>query len=110
VALTELHESLVGNPLKGVIEIVTGGRGEPGHHARVGRVSQDIHMDLIASMPEHTVRATTVRESPRVAETVKHISEQGQKAGMVQPVTTKPFVGPEGGIGVVVHLSKTRKK
>jgi hypothetical protein len=66
-------------------------------------------MDLAASMPELTVRATTVRGSPRVAETVKHVLEQGQKARTVQPVTTKPSVGPKGGIGAVVHLSKTSK-
>jgi hypothetical protein len=45
-----------------------------------------------------------------VAKTVEHIPEQGQKAGTVQPVVTEPSIGPEGGIGVVIHLSETRKK
>jgi hypothetical protein len=66
-------------------------------------------MDLAAFMPELTVWVTTVRESPRVAETVKHVSKQGQKAGTVQPVATEPSIGPEGGVGVVVHLLGTRK-
>jgi hypothetical protein len=46
----------------------------------------------------------------RVAKTVQHILEQGGKTGVVQPLTTEPSVGSEGGIGVVVHLSKTREK
>jgi hypothetical protein len=110
VALVELREGLVSSSLQGVVEIVAGGHGEPGHHARVGRVSQDIHVDLIASMLELTVRMTTVRGSPRVAEMVKHVPEQGRKAGTVQPVATEPSVGPEGDIGVVIHLPTTRKK
>jgi hypothetical protein len=65
---------------------------------------------LIASTPELTVRVTTVRGSPCVAETVEHVPKQGQKARTVQPITTEPSVGPEGGIGIVIHLSKTRKK
>jgi hypothetical protein len=32
------------------------------------------------------------------------------KTGVVQPVATEPSIGSEGGIGVVIHLSKTRKK
>ena len=68
MVLTELRGGLVGSPLHGVIEVVAGGRGEPGHHARVERVSRDIHMDLAASMPELTVWATTVCRSPHVAE------------------------------------------
>jgi hypothetical protein len=28
----------------------------------------------------------------------------------VQPITTEPSIGLEGGVGVVVHLSKIRKK
>jgi hypothetical protein len=67
-------------------------------------------MDLAASTLKLTVRATTVRRSPRVAETVEHILEQGRKAGTMQPVATEPSVGPESGIGVVIHLSETRKK
>jgi hypothetical protein len=110
VALTELYEGLVGSPLQSVVEVVVGGRGEPGHHAWVRRVSQDVHMDLAASTPKLTVRADMVRGSPCVAETVEHVSEQGQKTQTLQPVTMEPSVGPKGGIGVVVHLSKTWKK
>jgi hypothetical protein len=44
-----------------------------------------------------------------VAETVKHIPEQGRKDGTVQPVATKPSVSHEGGVGVVIHLSEIRK-
>jgi hypothetical protein len=72
-------------------------------------VSRDVHVDLAASTPELMVRAATVRGSPRVAETVQHVSKQGQKAGMVQPVAPKPSIGPEGGIGAVIHLSETRE-
>jgi hypothetical protein len=99
----------VGSPLEGVIEVIADGRGEPGRHAWVRRVSRDIHVDLTASTPELTVRMNTVRGSPHVADTVEHIPEQGQKAGTVQPVATEPSIGLEGDIGVVIHLSKTRK-
>jgi hypothetical protein len=105
VALTELYEGLVGNPLQGVIEIIAGGHGELDRHARVGRVSQDVHVDLAASTPELTVRG-----NPRVAKMVKHVPEQCRKARTVQPVITKPSIGPEGGVGVVVHLSTTRNE
>jgi hypothetical protein len=64
----ELREGLVGSPLQGVIEVIAGGRGVPGHHARVGRVSRDVHVDLVAFTLELTVWATTVRGSPRVSE------------------------------------------
>jgi hypothetical protein len=47
---------------------------------------------------------------PHVAKMVEHIPEQSWKAGMVQPITIEPSVGPDGGVGVVAHLSKTRKK
>jgi hypothetical protein len=67
-------------------------------------------MDLTTPKSELTVRATTVHENPRVAKMVQHVPEQGAKTGAVQPVTTEPSVGSEGGIGVVVHLSKTREK
>jgi hypothetical protein len=67
-------------------------------------------MDLAAPKPELTVRVATVREGPRVAKTVQHVPEQGGKIGAVHPVTTEPSVGSEGGIWVVVHLSKTREK
>jgi hypothetical protein len=66
-------------------------------------------MDLAASRPKLMVQVTTVHGSPRVAKTVKHIPEQGQKAGTVQPVAMKPSIAPEGGVGVVIHLSETRK-
>jgi hypothetical protein len=55
VVLTELREGLVGSPPQGVVEVVASGRGEPGRHARVGRVSWDVHVDLVASTPELTV-------------------------------------------------------
>jgi hypothetical protein len=99
VVLTELCESLVSSPLQGVIEVITGGHGELGHPARVGRVSRDVHMDLTASMSELMVRATTVRGSPCVAETVKHVPEQGRKARTVQPIATEPSVGPRVAYG-----------
>jgi hypothetical protein len=106
VALIELREGLVGSPLQGIIEVVVGGHGELGRHARVGRVGQDVHVDLVASTPKLTVRALTVRGSPRVAEMVMHISEQGQKARTMQPITTEPSVGLECSVGVVVHLAQ----
>jgi hypothetical protein len=109
VALIELREGLVGNPLQGVIEVVAGGRGEPGCHARVRRVGRDVHVDLAASTPELTVWAAMVCGSLCVTKTVEHVPEQGRKVETVQPVTTEPSVGPEGGVGVVVHLLKTRK-
>jgi hypothetical protein len=48
VALTELHEGLVGSPLQSVVEVITPSRGKPSHHGRVGGVSQNVHMDLAA--------------------------------------------------------------
>jgi hypothetical protein len=72
-------------------------------------VSWDIHVDPKASMLKLTVRAATIRESPRVTEMVQHVSEQGRKLGTVQPIATVPSVGSEGGVGVVVHLSKKHK-
>jgi hypothetical protein len=110
VALTEFYEGLVGSPLQSIVEVIAGGRGEPGRHARVRGVSRDAHVDLTASMPELMVRTATVCGSPRVAEMVEHVPEQSQKAGTVQPITTEPSIDLEGGIGVVIHLSKTRKK
>jgi hypothetical protein len=67
-------------------------------------------MDLAAPQPELMVRAATVRGKPCVAKTVQHVPEQGGKPGAVQPVATKPSVGPKGGVGVVIHLLKTREK
>jgi hypothetical protein len=110
VALTKLHEGLVGSPLHRVIKVIAPSCGEPGHHARVGGVSWNVHVDLAASTPKLMVRATTVRGSPCVTEMVQHVSEQGQKPGTVQPIATVPSVGSEGGIGVIVHLSKTKEK
>jgi hypothetical protein len=110
VALTELHEGQVGSPLQSVVKVVTPSRGEPGRHARVGGVSRDVHVDLVASTLELTVWATMVRVSPRVAKTVQHLPEQGREAGTVQPVATVPSVGSEGGVGVIIHLSKTREQ
>jgi hypothetical protein len=100
----------VGSPLQSVIEVVVPSCGEPSHHARVGGVSRDVHMDLAASTPELMVRATTVRGSPRVAKTVQHVPEQGRKPRMVHPIAAVPSISSKGGVGVVVHLSKTRKK
>jgi zinc transporter ZupT len=110
VALKKLCESLVGSPLHSVVEVVTPSHGEPSHHAQDGGVSRDVHVDLVASMPELTVWVTMVRGISRVAKVVQHIPEQGGKARAVQPVATVPSVGSESGIGVVVHLSKTREK
>jgi hypothetical protein len=50
---------------------------------------------------------TVIRGKPRVATAVQHVPEQGGKPGVVQPITTKPSVVSKGGVGVVVHLSKT---
>jgi hypothetical protein len=100
----------VGSPIQGVIEVIAGGCGEPGRHARVGRVSRNVHVDLTASTPELMIRKALVRGSPRVAKTVERVPELGRKARTVQPVTMEPFVDPEGGVGIVIHLSKTGKK
>jgi hypothetical protein len=67
-------------------------------------------MDLAAPKPKLTVRATMVHGNPCVAKMVQHIPKQGGKIRAVQPVTTEPSVGSEGGIGVVAHLSKIREK
>jgi hypothetical protein len=110
VALTELREGLVGSPLQRVIEVVTPSRRKASRHCWVGGVSRNVHMALAAPQPELTVRMATVRGKPRVAEAVQHVPKQGGKPGAVQPVTTEPSVGSKGGIGVVIHLSKTREK
>jgi hypothetical protein len=67
-------------------------------------------MDLAAPQPELTVRMATVRGKTRVAEAVQHVPKQGRNPGAVQPVTTEPSVGSKGGVGLVIHLSKTREK
>jgi hypothetical protein len=41
---------------------------------------------------------------------VQHIPEHGGEAETVQLVATKPSVGSEDSVGVVVHLSKTKEK
>jgi hypothetical protein len=110
VALTKLREGLVGNPLQSVIEVIPSSRGKPSRHGRVGGVSQNVHMDLIAPQPELTIRTATVRGKPRVAEAVQHVPEQGGKPGAVQPITMEPSIGSKGGLGVVIHLSKIREK
>jgi hypothetical protein len=108
--ITELREGLVGSPLQSVVEVVPWSRGKPSRHGPVGGVSRNVHMDLAAHQPELTVQTTTVRGKPRVAEAVQHVLEQGGKPGAVQPITTKPSIGSKGGVGVVIHLSKTREK
>jgi hypothetical protein len=67
-------------------------------------------MDLAAPQPALMIRMATVCGNPRVAEAVQDVLEQGGKIGAVQPITTKPSVGSEGGVGVVIHLSKIREK
>jgi hypothetical protein len=110
VALTELREGLVGSPLQSVVEVVTLSRGKPSRHGRVGGVSQNVHVDLVAPQPKLMVRTTTVRGKPHVAEAVQHVPEQGGKPEVVQPVTTEPSVGSKGGVALVIHLSKIREK
>jgi hypothetical protein len=79
VTLTELREGLVGNPLQSVVEVVTPSRGKLSRHGRVGGVSRNVHMDLVALQPELIVRMATIREEPHVAEAVQHVLEQGGK-------------------------------
>jgi hypothetical protein len=67
-------------------------------------------MDLAAPQPKLTVQMATVRGKPCVAKAVQHVPKQDRKPGAVQPVTTEPSVGSKGGVGVVIHLSKTREK
>jgi hypothetical protein len=110
VALTELRACLVGSPLQSVIEVIALSHGKPSRHGRVGGVSRNVHMDLVMPQLKLTVRTAMVCGNPRVAKAVQHVLEQGGKTRAVQPVTTEPSVGSEGGTGVVVHLSKTREK
>jgi hypothetical protein len=67
-------------------------------------------MDLAMPKPKLTVWAAMVCRNPCVAKMVQHVLEQGGKTGTVQTITMELSVGSEGGIGVVVHLSKTREK
>jgi hypothetical protein len=110
VALIELREGLVGSPLQSVVEVVTSSHGKPSCHDRVGGVSQNVHVDLAAPQPELMVWMTTVHGKPCVAEAVQHVPEQGGEPGAVQPITTESSVGSKGGVGVVIHLSKTGEK
>jgi hypothetical protein len=110
MTLTELREGLVGSPLQSVIEVITPSRGKPSRHGRVGGVSRNVHMDLAAPQPELMVQAAAIRRKPRVTEAVQHVPEQGGKPGPVQPITTEPSVSSKGGIGVVIHLLKTKEK
>jgi hypothetical protein len=41
---------------------------------------------------------------------VQHVPKQGGKPGAVQPATMEPSVDSKGGVGVVIYLSKIRKK
>jgi hypothetical protein len=110
VVLTELHEGLVGSPLQSVIEVVPLSHGKPSCHGRVSGMSQNVHMDFAAPQSELTVLTTVIRGKLHVAEVVQHVLKQSGKPGTVQPVTTEPSVGSKGGVGVVIHLSKTREK
>jgi hypothetical protein len=110
VALTELLESLVGSPHQSAVEVITLSRGTPSCHGRVSGVSQNVHMKLAVPQPKLTVRPATVCGKSRIAEVVQHVLKQGGKSGAVQPVATEPSVGFKGGVGVVIHLSKTREK
>jgi hypothetical protein len=67
-------------------------------------------MDFLVPQPKLTVWAAMVRGKPRVTEMVQHVPELGGKLGAVQPVTMKPSIGSKGGVGVVIHLLKTREK
>jgi hypothetical protein len=110
VALTELREGLVGSPLQSVIEVVASSRGKPSHHSQVSGVGRNVHMDLATPQPKLMVQAATVRGNPHVAKAVQHVLEQGGKTGAVQHFTMEPSIRSEGGVGAVVHLSKTREK
>jgi hypothetical protein len=67
-------------------------------------------MDLVAPKPKLTVWTATVCAGPHVAKLVQHVPEQGGNTRAVQPITTEASVGSEGGVAVVVHLSKRREK
>jgi hypothetical protein len=67
-------------------------------------------MDLATPQPELMVQMTTVCGNPRVVKAVQHVPEQGGKTGAVQPIIMEPFVDSEGGVGVVILLSKIREK
>jgi hypothetical protein len=110
VALTELHEGLMGSSLQSVIEIVAPSHGEPSRHGQVSGMSRGVHVDLAAPMPELTIRATAVRRSPHVAKAVQHVPEQDGKIEVMQLIATEPSINAEDGVGALVHLSKTKEK
>jgi hypothetical protein len=110
VVLTELREGLVGSPLQSVVEVVPSSRGKSSRYGLVGGASRNVHMDLAAPQPELMVRTAAICRKLRVAEAVQHVPEQGGEPGAVQPITMEPSVGSKGGVGVVIHLSKTREK
>jgi hypothetical protein len=94
----------------GVVDVVALSRGKLSYHSQVSGVSQNVHMDLAVPQSELMVRATMVRGNTNVAKAVQHVPKQGRKTGVVQPITTEPSISSEGGVGVVVHLSKIREK
>jgi hypothetical protein len=110
VVVTELREGPMGSSLQSVVEVIASSPGKPSHHGWLGGVSQNVHMDLATPQPELMVRVVMVCGNPCVAKVVQHVPEQGGKTGAVRPVTTEPSIGCDGGVGVVIHLSKTREK
>jgi hypothetical protein len=109
VALTELHEGQVGSPLQHVIEVISHGRSEPRHQARVRGVRQDIHVDLTTPMTELAVQAAVVCRGPCEAKAVQHIPKQGGEAGMVQSITMESSVSTKDDVRLAIHLSKQRR-
>jgi hypothetical protein len=83
VVLTELCEGLVGSPLQSVIDVVTPSRGKPSRHGRVGGVSRNVHMNLVAPQPKLTVWTAMVRGKTHVAKAVQRVPKQGGKPGAV---------------------------
>jgi hypothetical protein len=67
-------------------------------------------MDLTTPQHELAIWVATVRGKSHVAEAVQHVPEQCGKLRTVHPIATEPYVGSKGGIGVVIHPSKTREK
>jgi hypothetical protein len=69
-------------------------------------VWRDVHVDLTTHTSELAVQAAMGHRGLRTAKAVQHVPKQCGKAGTVQPITIEPTVSIEGGVGVVVHLSK----
>jgi hypothetical protein len=67
-------------------------------------------MDLAAPQPDPMVQVGMVHGKTHVAKVVQHIPKQGGKPRAVQPITMESSVSFKGGVGVVIHLSKTREK